>query len=82
MFSRAERDHMRLVLDCLHFVLAAASMVMSTQFTEQNEAFHEDGGWTGDWSTVDAAMSSGSDSASLTNPLPPSSPPLACHHPR
>eukprot|EP01046_Picozoa_sp_COSAG06_P008754 COSAG06_NODE_447_length_15632_cov_47.212193_5_plen_1473_part_00 len=51
------RVHMRLVLYCLHFVLAAAAMVMSTQFAQQNEAFHEDGGWTGDWSAVDAAMS-------------------------
>ena len=32
-------------------------MLMSTQYAQQNEAFHEDGGWAGDWSTVDAAMS-------------------------
>jgi hypothetical protein len=51
------RVHWRLVLYFLHFALAATAMLMSTQYAAQTAEFHDNGGWTGDWSTVDAAMS-------------------------
>lgn len=40
----------------VHFVIAAAAMVVSTQTTGENIAFHQRGGWGSEWTTVTPAM--------------------------
>jgi WD40 repeat protein len=46
----------RLCLYLLHFALAAAALLLSTQTTDQNVEFHSNGGWGGEWSSVTPAM--------------------------
>ena len=53
----SRRVYKQLAVYLLHFALAASAMLMSTQFAEQSANFHSSGGWSGDWTTVDAAMS-------------------------